>query len=207
MKVLLINGSPRANGNTAAALHEMETIFAAEGIETELIQVGHLALHSCIACGRCSATGKCVFDDIVNEAAIKLAAADGLVIGSPVHYAQAPGALSAFLSRLFYSSSSVDKHMKVGAVVVSARRAGTTATFDELNKFFTISQMPVASGRYWNNAFGGAPGECLQDEEGIQNARILARNMSFLIKCIADGKAKYGLPAPEKTVYTNFIRG
>ena len=206
MKVLIINGSPRANGNTAAALDEMKKIFSVEGIESVDVHVGRLELHSCVACMSCMKTGKCVFDDAVNKTAPILAECDGVVIGSPVHYGQAPGALTSFLSRLFYSTWSMDKTMKVGAVMVSARRSGATSTFDELNKFFTISQMPVASGRYWNNVHGRGPGEAVQDAEGMQNARFLARNMAFLMKSIALGKEQYGLPEQEEVVFTNFIR-
>ena len=206
MKVLIINGSPRANGNTAAALDEMKKIFSVEGIESVDVHVGRLELHSCVACMSCMKTGKCVFDDAVNKTAPILAECDGVVIGSPVHYGQAPGALTSFLSRLFYSTWSVDKSMKVGAVMVSARRSGATSTFDELNKFFTVSQMPVASGRYWNNVHGRGPGEAVQDAEGMQNARFLARNMAFLMKSIALGKEQYGLPKQEEVVFTNFIR-
>lgn len=206
MKVLIINGSPRANGNTAAALDEMKKIFSVEGIESVDVHVGRLELHSCVACMSCMKTGKCVFDDAVNKTAPIFAECDGVVIGSPVHYGQAPGALTSFLSRLFYSTWSMDKSMKVGAVMVSARRSGATSTFDELNKFFTISQMPVASGRYWNNVHGRGPGEAVQDAEGMQNARFLARNMAFLMKSIALGKEQYGLPKQEEVVFTNFIR-
>ena len=206
MKVLIINGSPRANGNTAAALDEMKKIFSVEGIESVDVHVGRLELHSCVACMSCMKTGKSVFDDAVNKTAPILAECDGVVIGSPVHYGQAPGALTSFLSRLFYSTWSMDKSMKVGAVMVSARRSGATSTFDELNKFFTISQMPVASGRYWNNVHGRGPGEAVQDAEGMQNARFLARNMAFLMKSIALGKEQYGLPEQEEVVFTNFIR-
>ena len=206
MKVLIINGSPRANGNTAAALDEMKKIFSVEGIESVDVHVGRLELHSCVACMSCMKTGKCVFDDAVNKTAPILAECDGVVIGSPVHYGQAPGALTSFLSRLFYSTWSMDKSMKVGAVMVSARRSGATSAFDELNKFFTISQMPVASGRYWNNVHGRGPGEAVQDAEGMQNARFLARNMAFLMKSIALGKEQYGLPKQEEVVFTNFIR-
>lgn len=206
MKVLIINGSPRANGNTAAALDEMKKIFSVEGIEFVDVNVGQLELHSCVACMSCMKTGKCVFNDAVNKTAPILAECDGVVIGSPVHYGQAPGALTSFLSRLFYSTWSMDKSMKVGAVMVSARRSGATSAFDELNKFFTISQMPVASGRYWNNVHGRGPGEAVQDAEGMQNARFLARNMAFLMKSIALGKEQYGLPEQEEVVFTNFIR-
>ena len=205
MKVLIINGSPRAHGNTAAALDEMKKVFTAEGVEFEVVHVGQLELHSCISCGSCSKTGKCVFDDLVNETAAKLESIDGLVLASPVYYASANGTLISFLDRLFYSTG-FDKTMKVGAVMVSARRSGTTATFDELNKFFTISQMPVVSGRYWNNVYGRKPGESVQDAEGMQNARYVARNMVFLMKSIALGKEQFGLPEKEDVVFTNFIR-
>ncbi|MBE5787271.1 MAG: flavodoxin family protein [Clostridiales bacterium] len=205
MKVLLLNGSPRAHGNTALALSQMEEIFHAEGIETEIIQVGHLPVRSCIACGQCRKLGKCVFDDIVNEVAEKFEQADGLVVGSPVYYASANATLVALLTRLFYSTP-FPKTMKVGAAVVAARRGGLSSTFDELNKFFTISGMPVASGQYWNSIHGGAPGEGVQDAEGLQIMRTLARNMAFLMKSIALGKEKYGLPEKEKGIFTNFIR-
>lgn len=205
MKVLLINGSPNANGNTATALKEMEKVFAQEGIETEIIHVGHRNIRGCIGCRSCKKTGKCVFDDIVNETAAKFAACDGLVAGSPVYYASANATLVAFLTRLFYSTR-FDKTMKVGAAVVAARRGGLSSTFDELNKFFTISGMPIASGQYWNSIHGGAPGEAEQDAEGLQSMRTLARNMSFLIKSIQLGKDAYGLPQRENSIFTNFIR-
>lgn len=205
MKVLLINGSPRANGNTATALNEMIKVFAEEGIETELIYVGHLPVRGCVGCFQCFRQGKCAFDDIVNETAAKFEACDGMVVGSPVYYAGANAMLTAFLTRLFYSTR-FDKRMKVGAAVVAARRGGLSSTFDELNKFFTISGMPVASGQYWNSIHGGAPGEAKQDAEGMQSMRTLAHNMAFLIKSIALGKEKYGLPEREKSVFTNFIR-
>ena len=205
MKVLLLNGSPRANGNTAAALGEMEKIFAADGIETEIMHVGNLPIRGCIACGKCRQNGKCVFDDAVNEVAQKFEACDGLVVGTPVYYAGANATLTALLTRLFYSSS-FDKSMKVGACVTAARRGGCTATFDEMNKFFAISGMPIASGQYWNGIHGSAPGEAAQDGEGLQMMRTLARNMAFLMKSIALGKEAYGLPEKEKTIRTNFIR-
>ena len=205
MKVLMLNGSPKANGNTAIALREMEKIFAAEGIETEIVHIGHLPIRSCVACGVCSSTGKCVVEDVVNEIAEKFEAADGLVVGSPVYYASANATLVAALTRLFYSSR-FDKTMKVGAAVAVARRGGLSATFDELNKFFTISGMPVASSQYWNSIHGAAPGDAEQDAEGLQVMRTLARNMSFLMKSIQLGKEKYGLPEKEKRVGTNFIR-
>ena len=205
MKVLLINGSPRVGGNTTTALAEMEKAFAREGIETETVQVGNQPVRGCIACGACYKTGQCVFDDVVNELAGKLEAADGLVVASPVYYASANATLIAVLDRLFYSTH-FDKRMKVGASVVIARRGGCSATFDELNKYFTISGMPVASSQYWNSVHGGKPGEAVQDEEGMQTMRALAANMAFLMKSIALGKEKYGLPEREKHKYTNFVR-
>lgn len=205
MKVLILNGSPKANGNTAVALKEMEKIFAGEGIDFETILVGNKEIRGCIGCGKCGETGKCVFDDIVNEIALKLEEADGLVIASPVYYASANATLVALLHRLFYSSH-FDKTMKVGASVVCARRGGCSSTFDELNKFFTISGMPVASSQYWNSIHGGAPGEANEDAEGKRTMRVLAKNMTFLMKSIALGKEKYGLPVEEERVFTNFIR-
>lgn len=205
MKVLMINGSPRANGNTAAALHEMEKVFAQEGVETEIIQVGGKDIRGCIACGKCFETGKCVFEDLVNETAPKFEACDGLVAGGPVYYASANATLVAFLTRLFYSTH-FDKTMKVGASVVAARRGGLSAAFDELNKFFTISGMPVASSQYWNSVHGRAPGEAVQDAEGMQCMRTLARNMTFLMRGIALAKDQYGLPEKESPQRTNFIR-
>ena len=205
MKVLMINGSPRPNGNTSLALREMETIFKSEGIETEIVQVGNKAIRGCIACGKCAETGKCVFDDAVNEIAPKFEAADGLVVGSPVYYASANATLVAFLTRLFFSTP-FDKTMKVGAAVAVARRGGLSATFDELNKFFTISGMPVASSQYWNSVHGREPGQAAQDAEGLQTMRTLARNMTFLMRSIELGKEKYGLPEREAPQRTNFIR-
>ena len=205
MKVLMINGSPRAEGNTYVALREMEKIFKEEGIETEILQVGNKAVRGCIACGSCAKNGKCVFDDAVNEAAPKFAECDGLVIASPVYYASANATLIAFLDRLFYSTG-FDKTMKVGASVVAARRGGLSATFDELNKYFTISGMPAASSQYWNSIHGRMPGEAKEDGEGLQTMRVLARNMAFLMKSIALGKEKYGLPEKEERVSTHFIR-
>lgn len=205
MKVLMINGSPRANGNTSIALGEMEKVFAQEGVETEILSIGNKDVRGCIACGRCAETGKCVFDDIVNEAAPKFEACDGLVVASPVYYASANATLVAFLTRLFYSTH-FDKSMKVGAAVVAARRGGLSATFDELNKFFTIAGMPVASSCYWNSIHGRLPGEALQDAEGLRVMRTLSRNMTFLMKSIQLGKEKYGLPERETGEMTNFIR-
>ena len=205
MKVLLINGSPHAKGNTYVALHEMEKIFSQEGVETELLHVGGKSIRGCIACRACAKTGKCVFDDAVNELAPKFEACDGMVVGSPVYYASANATLIAFLTRLFFSTH-FDKTMKVGAAVAAARRGGLSSTFDELNKFFTISGMPVASGQYWNSIHGREPGEAEQDTEGLQGMRTLARNMTFLMKSIALGKEAYGLPEKEALRPMNFIR-
>lgn len=205
MKVLILNGSPKAGGNTSIALKEMEKVFEAEGIETETVTLGMKNIRGCIACGTCFGAGKCVFDDIVNELAPKFEAADGLVVASPVYYASANATLVACLDRLFYSTH-FDKTMKVGASVVCARRGGCSSTFDELNKYFTISGMPIASSQYWNSIHGGAPGQASEDAEGLMVMRQLARNMTFLMKSIALGKEKFGMPEKEEHVFTNFIR-
>ena len=205
MKVLMLNGSPKANGNTAMALAEMEKIFAQEGIEVETVQVGHKAVRGCVACFSCFEKGRCVFDDVVNELAPKFQEADGLVVASPVYYASANATLIAVLDRLFYSTH-FDKTMKVGASVAVARRGGCSATFDQLNKYFTISSMPIASSQYWNSVHGGMPGQASEDAEGLQTMRTLARNMAFLMKSIALGKEAYGLPEKEPHQFTNFIR-
>lgn len=206
MKVLLINGSPHIKGNTRYALDEMTKIFDEQGIETELITIGQKDIRGCIGCMACKkGKGQCVFDDIVNETAKKLKECDGIVVGTPVYYGSANATLIAFLTRLFYSTP-FDKTMKVGASVVVARRGGISSTYDEINKFFAISGMPIASSQYWNSIHGREPGEVLQDEEGLQTMRVLARNMSFLIKAIHDGKEKYGLPEKEPFHRTNFIR-
>jgi multimeric flavodoxin WrbA len=205
MKVLMINGSPRINGNTSIALAEMEKIFAEEGIESETVQIGNKDIRGCIACNSCRERGKCVFDDAVNEIAKKFEECDGLVAATPVYYASANASLIALLDRLFYSTS-FDKTMKVGASVAAARRSGLTSTFDELNKYFTISGMPIASSRYWNGIHGRDHGEAEKDVEGLKTMRVLARNMSFLMKSIALGKEAYGLPQKEDWVSTNFIR-
>lgn len=205
MKVLIINGSPKVGGNTSIAVDEMVKIFDAEGVETEVVQIGSKDIRGCVACGSCAGTGKCAFDDVVNELAGKFEEADGLVLASPVYYASANATLIACLDRLFYSSH-FDKTMKVGASVVVARRGGCSATYDELNKYFTISGMPVASSQYWNSVHGGAPGQAKEDLEGLQTVRVLARNMTFLMKSIALGKEKYGLPEKEEHQWTNFIR-
>ncbi|MBR1743160.1 MAG: flavodoxin family protein [Lachnospiraceae bacterium] len=205
MKVLIINGSPRVGGNTSIALEEMVKTFHEDSIETEVVQIGNQAVRGCIACGSCAKKGKCVFDDVVNELAPKFEEADGLVIASPVYYASANATLIACLDRLFYSTH-FDKTMKVGASVVVARRGGCSATFDELNKYFTICGMPVASSQYWNSAHGREKGEAEKDEEGLQTMRVLAGNMAFLMKSIALGKEKYGLPPKEEHAWTHFIR-
>ena len=206
MKVILINGSPHTNGCTYTALSEAAKTLEENGIDTEIIQVGNKDVRGCIACGKCRELGKCVFDDIVNEVAPKFKEADGIIIGSPVYYASVNGTVLSFLDRLFYSGS-FDKTMKVGAAVVSARRGGNTATFDTLNKYFTISEMPIASSRYWNQVHGSCAEDVAKDEEGLQTMRVLGRNMAFLIKSIALGKEQYGLPEKEpQKLFTNFIR-
>ena len=205
MKVLLINGSPKSKGNTATGLNEMVKVFEAQGIETEIIHVGNKDIRGCIACGKCGTLGKCVFDDIVNEVAPKFEEADGIVLGTPVYYAGPNGTLVSFVDRLFYSTQ-FNKAMKVGAVVTCARRGGNTATFDVMNKYFSISNMPIATSQYWNMLHGRAPGEANEDAEGMQTMRTLALNMSFLMKSIALGKEKYGMPEYEPFNPTNFIR-
>ena len=205
MKTLIINGSPHVGSNTAIALNEMVKVFEAEGIEAEVVRIGNQAIRGCIGCNSCRNTGKCVFDDAVNDLAAKFEAADGLVVASPVYYASANATLIACLDRLFYSTS-FDKTMKVGASVVVARRGGCSATYDELNKYFTISGMPVAPSQYWNSVHGNAPGEAAQDAEGLQTMRVLARNMVFLMKSIAIGKEQFGLPEREERAWTHFIR-
>lgn len=205
MKVLLLNGSPRANGNTFTALNEMCKVFKKEGIETQIVNIGNKAIRGCVACGSCGQKGKCVFDDEVNEVAKLFEEADGLVLGSPVYYASANSTLTALCDRLFYSSH-FDKTMKVGASVAVARRGGITATYDQLNKYFGISGMPIASGQYWNGAHGAAPGQAAEDTEGMQQMRTLAENMAFLMKSIQLGKEKFGIPDKEKKTFMNFIR-
>ena len=205
LKVLILNGSPMEHGNVALALNEMAKVFETNGVETETVLLGRMDIRGCIACEKCREIGKCVFNDIVNALAIKFEEADGLVIGSPVYYGSANGTLMSAIQRLFYSTH-FDKSMKVGASVVSARRSGCTATFDELNKFFTLSNMPVASSQYWNNIYGSTPGEAVEDGEGRQVMRVLARNMVFLMKSIALGKEQFGLPEKEEHVWTNFTR-
>ena len=205
MKALLINGSPHANGCTATALDIVAKELEKNGIEAEIAHVGNKNIRGCIACFKCKQTGRCVFDDLVNELAPKFEQADALVIGSPVYYAGMAGTMNSFLDRFFFSTP-FDKRMKVGAAVVSARRAGTVATFDQMNKYFTINEMPIASSRYWNEVHGYTPEDVMQDQEGVQCMRILARNIAFLVKAIAAEKEKNGLPEQEEIVYTNFIR-
>ena len=206
LKVLMLNGSPRENGNIALAFQEMEQVFRENGVAVENILLGKKDIRGCIACETCRKTHKCVFNDIVNDLAVKFEAADGLVVGSPVYYGSANGTIMSALQRLFYSTS-FDKNLKVGASVVSARRSGCTATFDELNKFFTLSNMPIATSQYWNNIYGWEPGEGKVDAEGRQVMRVLAKNMVFLMKSIALGKAEIGMPqAEEPRVWTNFTR-
>ena len=204
MKALLINGSPHATGCTYTALAELQRTLEAEGIETELIHVGHQDIHGCIACGKCRELGRCVFDDAVNRVAPKLAEADGFVIGAPVYYASPAGGAIAFLDRLFYSTAGVDKTMKVGAAVVSCRRGGNTSSFDVLNKYFSINSMPIASSQYWNMVYGNTPQEVLADREGLQTMRTLGRNMAFLMKSIQLGKEALGLPEKEPHLITSF---
>lgn len=205
-KILLLNGSAKQHGCTAAALDEMIKVFEEEGVETELIQVGSMDIRGCISCGTCSERGKCVFDDLVNEVAPKFEEADGLVVGSPVYYGSPNGTILSFMDRLFYSTQ-FSKHMKVGAAVVSCRRGGNTATFDVLNKYFTISGMPVASSTYWNQVHGFTAEDVMKDLEGLQTMRNLARNMCFMIKAFADAREKYGYPAVESSCFTSFPDG
>lgn len=205
MRVLIINGSPRVNGNTSLALEEMVKIFEAEGVEVENVQIGNKDVRGCVACGSCGKTGKCVFDDVVNELSPKFEAADGLVLASPVYYASANATLIACLDRLFYSTH-FDKTMKVGASVIVARRGGLSATYDMLNKYFGISGMPIAGSQYWNSVHGREKGEAGKDLEGLQTMRTLARNMVFLMRGIALAKEKYGLPEKEPWQGTHFIR-
>lgn len=204
MKALLINGSPHAKGCTYTALSELKHTLEAESIETELIHVGNQDVRGCIACGQCRKLGKCVFDDVVNEVASKLAEADAFVIGAPVYYSSPAGGAISFMDRLFFSTFNVDKTMKVGAAVVTCRRGGNTASFDVLNKYFSISGMPIASSQYWNMVYGGSAEEVLKDAEGLQTMRTLGRNMAFMIKSIQLGKQQFGLPEKEPTTFTNF---
>ena len=206
-KVLLLNGSRHQHGCTKTALEEMIKVFHEEGVETQLIEVGGEDIRGCIGCRKCFETGKCVFDDLVNKVAPLLAEADGLVVGSPVYYGSPNGTILSFMDRLFYSTGHIPKHMKVGAAVVSCRRGGNTASFDVLNKYFTISSMPVASSTYWNQVHGFVASDVKKDLEGLQTMRTLARNMSFMIKAFADAKEKYGYPELETGLFTSFPDG
>ena len=205
MKTLLINGSPHAKGCTFTALNIVAEELRKNGIDTEIVHIGNKDIRGCIACGKCAELGRCVFNDMVNEVAPKFEQADGLVVGSPVYYAGPNGSLTNLLDRLFFSTP-FDKRMKVGTAVVSARRGGTTAAFDRLNKYFTISEMPIASSRYWNMVHGHTTEDVMKDEEGVQIMRILGRNMAFLMRAIAAERERNGLPEKEMTRYTNFIR-
>ena len=205
MKVVIINGSPRPNGNTAIAVDEMIRVFKDNGVDYEVFQIGNKNIRGCIGCGSCRSTGRCAFKDVVNEIAAEFEDANGLVIATPVYYASPNATLVACLDRLFYSAK-FDKTMKVGASVVCARRGGLSATFDMLNKYFSISQMPIVSSNYWNSIHGGAPGEAAYDVEGLQTMRVLAKNMTFLMKSIELGKKEIGLPKKEDKTFTNFIR-
>lgn len=207
MKVLLLNGSPKIDGCTKRALKEVEKTLNIEGIETEIIDVANKDIRGCIACGTCSQTGKCVFDDLVNEVAPKFIEADGIVVGTPVYYAHANGGIVTFLDRLFYSTSKVNKSMKVGATVVSSRRAGSTSAFDEINKYYTISSMPIVSSTYWNEVHGFTKEDVEKDKEGLQIMRNLGRNMAFMIKAINLGKEQYGIPQNERGAFTSFPDG
>jgi len=205
MKVLIINGSPRLEGNSTRLVKELTSVFEKEDVEVDLYQIGNKAIRGCMACGYCYTHGECVFKDDVNDLAKRFEQADGLIVIAPVYYGSANGSVISLLDRLFYSSH-FDRRFKVGAAFAIARRAGTTATFDELNKYFALNQMPIASGRYWNNGFGREQGQIEEDLEGLQNARIVARNMTFLMRGIALAKEKYGLPEKEEITYTHFIK-
>ena len=206
MKVLILNGSPRSHGCTARALEEVEKTLHEEGIETETILVGNKDIRGCIACRSCASTGKCIFDDIVNEIAPKFESADGIIIGTPVYYAGSNGTILSLLDRLFFSTH-FDKSMKVGACVISSRRAGSTSAYDEVNKYFGICSMPIATSTYWNEVHGSKAEDVEKDKEGLQTMRNLGRNMAFLMKSIQLGKEKYGLPKNEKGTFTNFSDG
>lgn len=204
MKALLINGSPRAKGCTYTALTELAKTLENQGIETEIVHVGHKDVRGCIACRKCHETGKCVFDDIVNEVAPKLAQADAFVIGAPVYFASPAGGAISFMDRLFFSTLNIDKTMKVGAAVVTCRRGGNTATFDVLNKYFSMNNMPIATSQYWNMVHGSSAEEVLEDKEGLQTMRTLGKNMAFLMRSIQWGKENVGLPEREPVTFTSF---
>lgn len=205
MKVLIINGSPHSHGTTARAIVELEKVFTEENVEIETIQVGNLDIRGCLGCNQCYKLKKCVFDDVVNQIGEKFKEADGVILASPVYFASPNATLIALCDRLFYSAR-YERRMKVGASVLIARRGGITSSFDVLNKYFTYSGMPIASGQYWNGVHGNGYDEAEQDIEGMQQMRTLAKNMTFLMKSIALGKQEYGLPEREKITLTNFIR-
>ena len=207
MKVLMLNGSPHEKGSTFTALSEMEKVLIEEGIETEIVQIGTSVIAGCRGCGACGKLGKCVIDDKVNEFAEKARAADGLVFGSPVHYAAASGSITSFLDRLFYSGGRPTFRLKPCACIAVARRAGTTAALEQLNKYPTICEMPLISSKYWNMVHGACPEDVMKDEEGLQTVRILARNMAWFLKCKEAGeKAGIKMPEDEKKIMTNFIK-
>ena len=207
MKVILLNGSPKTEGCTKRALREVEETLKEEGIETEIIDIGNKDIRGCIACGNCRKNNKCVFDDMVNEVAPKFEKADGIIVGTPVYYAHANGGIISFLDRLFYSTATINKCMKVGATVISSRRAGSTSAMDEINKYFTISSMPVVSSTYWNEVHGFTKEDVEKDLEGLQTMRNLGRNMAFMIKSIKLGKEEYGMPKNERGTFTSFADG
>lgn len=205
MKVLTINGSPHLNGCTDRALREVEQTLVDNGIEVERLNIGNKDIRGCIGCNFCRTNGKCVFNDAVNETAPIFAKADGIIIGSPVYYAGANGQVLSFLDRLFYSTSgTIDKSMKIGAAVVSSRRAGSTSAFDEINKYFTISAMPIVSSTYWNEVHGFTAKDVEDDLEGLQTMRNLGRNMAFMLKAFDLAKNECGLPTQERGIFTNF---
>ena len=211
MKVLLVNGSPHKSGCTNRALEEVAATLQKEGIETEMFWIGNKPIGGCIACKRCVQTGKCVFDDIVNTCREKAYEADGFVFGTPVHYGAASGNMTAFMDRLFYSELGGNQnkafYLKPAAAVISARRAGTTATFDQMNKYFTIQEMPIVSSRYWNMVHGAVPEQVEEDLEGLYTMRVLGRNMAYLLKCQEEAKkAGVALPEREPAIFTNFVR-
>ncbi|MCM1094451.1 MAG: flavodoxin family protein [Lachnospiraceae bacterium] len=205
MKVLVVNGSPHLNGCTDRGLREVEQTLVDNGIEVERVNIGNKDVRGCIGCNYCREHGRCVFNDIVNETAPKFAEADGLIVGSPVYYAGCNGQALSFLDRLFYSTSgTIDKTMKVGAAVVSSRRAGSTSAFDEINKYFTISAMPIVSSTYWNEVHGFTAGDVEDDLEGLQTMRNLGRNMAFMLKAFDAAKKESGFPKQERTSFTSF---
>ncbi len=205
MKILVINGSPHLNGCTDRGLREVEETLTANGIEVERVNIGNKDIRGCIGCNFCRQHGRCVFNDLVNETAPKFAEADGLLVGSPVYYAGCNGQALAFLDRLFYSTAgTIDKTMKVGAAVVSSRRAGSTSAFDEINKYFTISAMPIVSSTYWNEVHGFTAEDVEDDLEGLQTMRNLGRNMAFMVKAISAAKKEDGIPQQERSAFTSF---